>query len=70
MEYIDYTAVTKSWASLVGEKSYVELQGNQIAEMIRLMRTEKNLGEVLEMRREDLRPERLGDPRIMNLGEN
>ena len=36
--------------------------------MIRLMRTEKNLdGEVLEMR---LRPERLGHPRIMNLGEN
>ena len=69
MEYMDYTAVTKNWASLVGGKSYVELQGNQVAEMIRLMRTEKNL-EVLEMRLEDLRPERLGDPRIMNLGEN
>ena len=38
--YIDYNAVSKNWASLVGEKSYAELD-NQISEMARLMRTEK-----------------------------
>ena len=66
--YIDYTAVSKNRASLVAENSYVELD-NQISEIARSMRTKKKSWKC-DKCVWDLRPERLGDSRIMNLGEN
>ena len=48
-KYIDYTAVSKNWTSLVGEKSYVELDINQIFRNGQIENCEENL-EVWEMR--------------------
>ena len=67
------TAASKNWASLVDERSYVEL-GNQISEMARLMRTEKKESLLKSQKCAaswDLRSERLEDSTIMkDLGEN
>ena len=66
-----HCSVPKNWASLVGEKSYVEL-GNQNFRNGQIDENwEKKLAQKFQKCAWDLRPERLEDSRIMkNLGEN
>ena len=70
MRYIDYCCIQE--LSLSGGREIVRRTvGNQISEMVRLMRTEKK-HLMVKSQEWDLRPERLEDTRITmkNLGEN